>query len=242
MKHALISALGLFAIGCASTVFADTNTVASVNAAVAKLAAAPNYGWTVNVQLPNSQFTPSPVTGVTEKDGYSMVSEDINGDTMQAVFKGDKAAIKGQDDWQSMAEADDQTAMMGGFLVNPGTAATESAKILKDAGDLSAGTNGVISGDFTDAGATDQMTFRGRNGNPPPPPKNAKGSLKFWLNSDGTLAKFETHLTAQVAFGDQGPQDFEVIRTVVIQNVGTTKVTVPDAALKALQSKAAPAK
>ncbi|HEY1660817.1 MAG TPA: hypothetical protein VGI03_00215 [Verrucomicrobiae bacterium] len=240
MKYSLALALGLLAAGSA---VADTNTVASVNAAVAKLDAAANYSWTVNIQLPKSQFTPSPVNGVTEKGGYSMVSEDINGDTLQAVFKGDKAAIKGQDDWQSLAQADDQTAMMGGFLVNPGTAATEVAKILKDAGDLSADTNGVISGNFTDAGATDQMTFRGRNGNTPPPPKNAKGSLKFWLNPDGSLAKFETHLDAQVAFGqDQDPQDFEAIRTVEIHDVGTTKVTVPDGAMKALEAKAAPAK
>jgi hypothetical protein len=241
MKYSIALTIGLLAVTSASSVFADTNNVASVNDALTKLEAADNYSWTVTLQLPNAPFTPSPVSGTTEKDGYSMVSQDFNGNTMQAVFKGDKAAIKGQDDWQSMADADDQTAMMGGWLVSPGTPVTEARKILKDAGTLSADTNGVISGDLTPAGATDMMTFPARNGNTPPPPKNAKGSVKFWVNADGTLAKFETHLDGQVSFGDQGPQDFESIRTVEIRDVGTTKVAIPDGAVKALEGKAKPA-
>jgi hypothetical protein len=249
MKKSILLA-GLFAVSSLSPVFADTNAMAgadvalgnsTVSGAVAKLAAAANFSWTVTIQLPTMQFTPSPVNGTTEKDGYSMVSQDFNDNTMQAVFKGDKAAIKGQDDWQSLADADDQTAMMGGWLVSPGTPVTEARKILKDAGTLTADTNGVISGDLTPAGATDMLTFPARDGNTPPAPKDAKGSVKFWLNADGSLAKFETHLFGQVSFGDQGPQDFESIRTVEIHDVGTTKVSIPDGAIKALQAKVASA-
>lgn len=235
MKYMSVLAVGLIAL---TPVFADTNIVSSVNAAISKLNTAPNYSWTVNVQIPNAPFTPAPVNGVAEKDGYAVVTQDFNGNTMQAVFKGGQIAIKGEDGWVSIADADDQTAMMGGFLVGPGTPIAEANKILRDAGDLSTDTNGVIGGNFTDAGATDQMTFPSRNGNTPPPPKDAKGSLQFWLNPDDSLARYETHLTAKIAFGpDQDPQDFEVTRTVEIHDVGTTKVNVPADALKVLEAK-----
>ncbi len=239
MKYSLILAIGLLAAG---SVLADTNNAANVGGAVAKLGAAPNYSWTVTVQLPNAPFTPSPVNGSTERGGYSIVSQAFNGDTMQAVFKGDKIAVKGEDDWQSIGDADDQTAMMAGWLVNAGTPAAEAAKLLKDAGDLTNGDNGVIGGNLTSAGATAMLTPPARTGTTAPPPKNAKGSVKFWLNPDGTLAKFESHLDAQMSFGpDQQEQDVEVIRTVAVHDVGTTKVTVPDGAIKAMTGKAASA-
>lgn len=82
------------------------------------------------------------------------------------------------------------------------------------------------------------LTPPARGGNTPPPPKNAKGSVKFWLNPDGTLAKFESHLDGEMSFGpDQQAQDFEVIRTVAIHDVGTTKAAIPDGAMKALGGK-----
>jgi hypothetical protein len=240
MKYSLALAIGFLAT---VPVFADTNALNSVSSALAKLEVAPNYSWTVNIDVPNAPFTPEPVSGKTEKDGYSIVTQDFNGNTMEAVFKGEQVAVKGQDTWQSMADADDQTAMMAGFLVNRGTPTAEAEKVLKDAGDLTNADGGVISGPFTDAGATDMMTFPSRSGSTPPPPKDAKGTVKFWLNADGTLAKFESHLTAQVSFGDdQQQQDFEVTRTIEIHGVGTTKVEVPEDAVKALQAKAAPAK
>ncbi|HTV63133.1 MAG TPA: hypothetical protein VMH30_11250 [Verrucomicrobiae bacterium] len=239
MKYSLVLAVGLLAAG---SVLADTNNAASVSNAVAKLAAAPNYSWTVTLQLPNAPFTPSPVNGSTEKGGYSIVSQEFNGDTMQAVFKGNKIAVKGEDDWQSISDADDQTAMMAGWLVNAGTPAAEATRLLKDAADLTNGDNGTIGGNLTPAGATEMLTPPARGGNTPPPPKNAKGSVRFWLNPDGTLAKFESHLGGQMSFGpDQQEQDFEVIRTVAVRDVGTTKVAIPDGAMKALGSKTDPA-
>lgn len=242
MRYTIALTIGLFAVTNASPVFADTNN-AAVSAALSKLEAAANYSWAVSVQIPNSQFTPAPVTGSAEKDGYSVVaSQDFNGDPVQVVFKGEKIAVKSQDGWQDIGSADGGTAMMGGILVNRGTPAAEAERLLKDAGDLSAGTNGVISGDLTPAGATDMMTFPARNGNKPPPPKDSKGSVKFWLNADGTLAKFESHLDGQVAFGPgQDPQDFEIIRTVEIHDAGSTKVVIPDGAIKAIEGNAKPA-
>lgn len=230
MKYTIALTLGLLAAGSA---LADTNAVATANAALDKLNAAANYAWTTTVKIPNMPFTPGPVSGVTEKDGYSLVSQDFNGNTMQAAFKGDKIAVKGQDDWQAAGGADDQTSMMAGYLVNHGNPGSEAASLIKDAADLSAGDGGVISGDLTAAGAKEMIAPPARGGNTQPPPQDAKGSVKFWI-TDGTLTKFESHLQAQMSFGDQVPQAFEVTRTVEIHDIGTTNVVLPDEAKKAL--------
>jgi hypothetical protein len=108
--------------------------------------------------------------------------------------------------------------------------------LLKNVQDLKAGDGGELRGDFTPAGATELLTFRPRGGDPTHP-KDAKGSVKFWLK-DGTLAKFESHLLGRVAFGpDQEEQDFEVTRTVEIKDVGTTSLEVPEEARKKLENK-----
>ncbi|HLK54391.1 MAG TPA: hypothetical protein VKU42_13115, partial [Candidatus Angelobacter sp.] len=94
----------------------------------------------------------------------------------------------------------------------------------------------LFTGDLTPEAAKDLMTYKPRRGPAPPPPKDAKGSVKFWVK-DGALTKFESHLEAKVTFGDQEDQPFEMTRTVEIQNVGTTKVEVPAEAKKKLESK-----
>jgi hypothetical protein len=127
--------------------------------------------------------------------------------------------------------------MMGGWLTASGTPDDEAGKLLKAVKELKAGDGDSLSGDLTPEGAKDFLTFHPRHGDPPPPPKDAKGSVKFWLK-DGALTKFESHLQAKVAFGpDQDEQDFEITRTIEIQSVGTTKVDVPTEARKALETK-----
>ncbi|HXC99561.1 MAG TPA: hypothetical protein VN048_09480, partial [Verrucomicrobiae bacterium] len=155
---------------------ADTSTTSQVGDAVAKLKSATNYSWTAVIKLPNSPFVPGPVQGRTQKGGYSMVTQPFNDNTLEAVFKGDKAAVKSEDGWQSLDEAEGMTAMMGGFLTNSGTPADEAGKLLKNVQDLRAGDGGELSGDFTPEGATELLTFRPRGGDPTQP-KNAKGSV-----------------------------------------------------------------
>jgi hypothetical protein len=96
---------------------------------------------------------------------------------------------------------------------------------------------GLLSGEFTAEGAKDLLTFRPRGGTPSPAPKNAKGSAKFWIK-DGALTKFESRLQGAVAFApDQEEQNLDMTRTVEIQNVGTAKVELPEAAKQKLESK-----
>lgn len=234
MKHAFTLAVALLTAG--SVVAAETSPNDTVNSALTSLKAATNYAWTVAIEIP--QFEPGPVKGRTEQGGYSMVSQDFNDNTIEVVFKGDKAAVKGEEGWQNLDEAQGPAAMMGGFLTANGTAADEAGKLLKGVKELKSGGENLFTGDLTPEAAKDLMTFRPRRGQQaPPPPKDAKGSVKFWVK-DGALTKFESHLQAKVAFGqDQDEQDFDITRTVEIQNVGTTKVDVPADAKKKLESK-----
>jgi hypothetical protein len=236
MKTTTTIAISLLAAGLLSA--AETNTNERVKATVTKLTEQTNYSWTTIIKMPDMPFEPGPVKGRTEKGGYAMVTQQLNENTVQAVFKGDKVAVKGESGWELIDEADGMVAMMGGWLTANGTAADEAGKLLKNVKELKAGDGDVFSGDLTAEGAKDLLTFRPRGGNaPPPPPKNAKGSVKFWLK-EGALIKFESHLQGVVAFGpDQDERDFEATRTIEIQDVGTTRLEVPEEARKKMETK-----
>jgi len=91
---------------------------------------------------------------------------------------------------------------------------------------------GVISGDLTEAGAKSFLTFGGRRQNADAPgPKDAKGSVKFWVK-DGELTKYEYNVQGKIV----GREDTEIpinrTTTVEIKDVGKTKLTLPDEAKK----------
>jgi hypothetical protein len=233
MKRTLTLAVALVMAGFIAA--AETKPADMVTSALASLKAATNYAWTATIQIP--QFEPGPVKGRTERGGYSMVSQEFNDNTTEVVFKGDKAAVKGEEGWQNLDEAQGPAAMMGGWLTAYGTAADEAGKLLKGVKELKSGDQNLFTGDLTPEAAKDLMTFKPRRGQAPPPPKDAKGSVKFWVK-DGALTKFESHLQATVSFGpNQDEQPFEVTRTIEIQNVGATKMDVPAEAKKKLESK-----
>jgi len=66
----------------------------------------------------------------------------------------------------------------------------------------------------------------------PPEPKNAKGSVKFWLK-DGQLAKYEYKVSGTITFNGED-RDIERTTSVEIKDVGKTKVEVPEGAKKKL--------
>jgi hypothetical protein len=68
----------------------------------------------------------------------------------------------------------------------------------------------------------------------PPAPKDAKGSVKFWL-TDGVLTKVELHLTATIE-GRNGDIDIDRTTVTEFKNIGTTKVEAPADALKKLNA------
>jgi hypothetical protein len=113
------------------------------------------------------------------------------------------------------------------------TPAVEAADMAGVAGELKKDGD-KITGDMTEDGAKSQLTFRGgRRGGTPPTITNPKGTMTFWL-TDGKLTKYSSHVTGTMS-GGNGDFDVDRTTTVVIKDVGTTKVEVSDDAKKKLQ-------
>jgi hypothetical protein len=239
-KNLLFSIIALLA---GSLMAAETSPKDEVKAAAAALGSQSNYTWQATVEVPpDSQFKPGPTDGKTEKGGYTTLSFNFGDNTSEAVLKGTNGAIQTDDGWQSLAEAtkDDgsggfnPTLFLARMVQNYRVPAVEAADLADDAKELKMGTNS-ISGDLTEAGARDFLSFRrGRNtdGNGPTI-TNPKGSVKFWLNN-GKLTKYQFRVQGSVDFNGN---DFDVDRTttVEIKDVNTTKIVVPDDAKKKLQ-------
>jgi hypothetical protein len=228
-KSILFGALALLA---GPLFAADSSPKDDVVGAAQKLAAAASYSWNQTVVVPESaQFKPGPTDGKTESGGATYVKMSFGDNVTEIVMQGDKTAVTDQDgDWQSLTNLEKDSEGPGRFLVGmvrnfkaPAAEATNllaSVKELKKDGD-------AYSGDLTEAGAKEMLTFR-RGGSV----TNPKGSVKFWVK-DGILTKFEFAVQGKVDFNGN---DIDVDRdtTVVIKDVGTTKVNVPDEAKKVL--------
>jgi hypothetical protein len=211
---------------------ADSTGKDDVKSATEKLAAADNYGWTTTVE--SAQFTPGPSHGKTEKGGFTYVDFSMQDNTIKAVVKDGKGAIKTEDGWQSLVDAAKESGD-GGFnprvflarrMQNYKLPAVEAQDLASKAKDL-AKSNDVYSGDLTADGVKSLMTF-GRRGGQGPSVANAKGSVKFWIK-DGVLTKYQFNVQGTI---NRNGEDMDIDRTttVEIKDVGTTKVTVPDEA------------
>src|SRR5260370_30596697 len=112
---------------------------------------------------------------------------------------------------------DMHAARMAGRVTRRGTPAIEAESLFKYARELKAGEGEVLTSDLTEEGAKEVLSFGPRGSDDgPPPPKNAKGSVKFWLK-DGSLSKYESHVQGTMAFAPHGEdRDFEVTRTIEI--------------------------
>ena len=208
---------------------ADSGPKDAVTNAVKALQGKANYSWKTTTVVPESaQFKPGPSEGQTEKGGFTYIKMSFMDNTMETVVKGDKTAFKGQDGWQA---AGDQG--QGRFMRGAKAPAEQALDILAALQDLKKDGD-VLSGDMTEAGAKNLMSFRrGGNGGEAPAITNPKGSAKFWIK-DGVLSKFEFKVTGKMDF--QGnPMDVDRDTTVEIKDVGTTKLTVPEEAKKLVQ-------
>jgi hypothetical protein len=227
----LLSALTVLTVALPATAAPKDDVL---NAAK-KLALEPNYSWTTTVTVPEgSQFRPGPTQGKTEKDGLTLVSWTFNDNTTQAVIKGDKGAVTNQDGvWESLAEVEQEEgfgrfrAMMVRNLKTP---AVQAADLAAGAKDLKQDGN-VYSGELTEDAAKELLRF-GRRGGGGAEVSHAKGSVKFWLK-DGALSRYEFKVKGTVTFNNND-RDIDRTTTVEIKDIGTTKLTVPEAAKKKL--------
>jgi hypothetical protein len=236
MKKSILLSVTLLAAG--PVLAADPPTTNQLQDAIAKLQSAPNFSWTLALKIPGAPFEPGLLKGRAEKDGYAVISQEIGDWQLDAVFKGDAIALKNEGEWKLPDPGDMRAVMTAASVTRRGTPAIEAESLFKYARELKAGEGAVLTSDLTDEGAKEVLSFGPRGGDDgPPPPKNAKGSVKFWLK-DGALSKYESHVQGTMAFGPDGEdRDFEVTRTIEIQDVGTTKADVPAEAKKVLEAK-----
>jgi hypothetical protein len=235
--------IGTIALVAGSLLAADPKD--DVAAAASKLADAGNYSWKAIMDLgPNSQFTPGPTEGKVDKDGYTWLSVTFNDNTTEAVKKGDKVAVKGEDGWQAAAETGDAGGGGGGFnavrmmsrrMQNLKPPAAEVQDLITKVKAITKDGD-AYSGELTEEGAKALATMgfgrRGGGGNRPAP-TNLKGSVKFWIK-DGALTKYQSKVSGKRQNRDGDEEAFERTTTVEISDVGATKVTLPDDAKKKL--------
>ena len=213
---------------------AESSPKDDINAAAKKLAETANYSWRTTVAVPeDAPFKPGPTEGKTEKDGFTWLSLSFGGNETKAVLKGDKGAAANPDgEWQSLAEMDNAEGpgrFMGMMLRNFKAPAAQAAQLVSLAKELKQDGD-AYSGELTEEGAKTLLTFRRRQGGEGPTVTDPKGSVKFWLK-DGALTKYEFNVKGKVSFNG-GDFDQDRTTTVVLKDVGTTKVTVPEDAKK----------
>jgi hypothetical protein len=231
MKTALFT--GAAALLALSVSAADSSPKDEVTAAAKKLAEKDNYSWRITVAVPeDAPFKPGPTEGKADKDGLTFLTMTFGDNETKAVLKGEKGAACGSDgEWQSMAElanAEGPRRFLGMILRGYKAPAAQAAELASFAKDVKK-EGDTYSSDLTEEGAKTFLTFR-RGGNSTV--ANPKGSVKFWVK-DGELTKYEFNVKGTVSFNGN---DFDQDRTttVVIKDIGTTKITVPEEAKKKL--------
>lgn len=225
MKTTLMFAMaGAF---CASVLFAaEGDAKAEVKAAAKKLGS--NYSWTSTPKIEGGggggQFRGGATEGQTDA-GIVYLKSTFGDRTFESAAKGEKALFKGEDGWEV---ADAETEGAGQFVARrmrtfkaPAIEAAEfadKAKSLKSA-------DGVISGDLTEEAAKEMLTFgrRGGGGGDRPAPKDAKGSVKYWVK-DGALTKYEINVSGKVTNRDGDETTMSRTTTVDLKDVGKTKL------------------
>jgi hypothetical protein len=235
-------------LACGTVLAEDSASIGQVKAAIAKLRDQPNYTWTTKMDMSGMRFGNRPLTGKTQKGGFTVVSQETSNSVVQAIFKGTNVCLKVEDEWQLTTEMEppaagggfNRGAFMGRMLSRTRLAADEATNLLARVNDLKAEDGGLYTGNLTEEGAKALLTFGGRGGrrggqgsqNGPPPPKDAKGTVKFWTK-DGVLTKFESVLTATMNIRGE---DRETKRTMSteIKDIGSTQLDVPPEAKKKL--------
>jgi hypothetical protein len=240
MKKNLL--FGTMALLAGSLLAADSSPKDDVKKAAAALGSQTNYTWQATVEVPaDSPFKPGPTDGKTEKGGYTTLSFNFGDNTTEAVTRGTNGAIKTEDGWKTLAETmkdsgDDgfnPTVFMARVVQNYRLPAVEAASLADDAKELKQDTNS-ISGDLTEAGAKEFLTFRRRgNADAGPTITKPKGSVKFWVK-DGKLVKYQYHVQGTVNFNDED-HDIDRTTTVEIKDVNTTKIVLADDVKKKLK-------
>ncbi len=230
MKRAIPFAL---AAVCLSLHAADSSLKASLTGAIKALSDQPNYSWKTTVEVPeDSRFRPGPTEGKTEKSGLTHLVLHFGDNATDVVLKGKKGAVSREGEgWQSLSELENSEGprrFLAFLIRNFKAPAAEAAQLVSYAKEIKQDEPGVYSGDLTEEGVKNLLSFRRPGGGEGPEVSNPSGSCKFWLK-DGALAKYQFKVKGTMSFNGN---DFDIDRTttVEIKDVGTTKLNVPEAA------------
>jgi hypothetical protein len=238
MKQSLL--FGLMALIATSVIAADAD---DVKAASKKLAGS-SYSWKMTSEAAGGgggggggRGRMGPTEGQIDKDGTAVLKMTRGENTTEAVVKGKKGAIKGEDGWVSLetateGEGQNATRFIARRLQTFKAPAEEAQDLVGKVKELKK-SDDSYSGELTEAGVKELLTrFPRRAGADAPSPTDAKGTAKFWVK-DGVLSKYEYNVQGTMEFNNN---EVKVNRTttVEIKDVGTTKVEVPEDAKKKL--------
>ncbi len=236
MKKLLsIATLGLFS---ASLLCAADDAKADVKSAAKKLTDQANYSWTTTSKSEGgpggggARFGGGGATEGQTADGIVYLKSTFGDRTMHTAAKGEKVIVKGEDEWET-PDADAQgpgrfaAQRMKTFKAPAAEAAdlADKAKTLKTA-------DGAISGDLTEDAVKALLSFRRPNADAPAP-KDAKGSVKFWVK-DGALTKYEFNVQGKVMGREDQEMSINRTTTIEIKDAGKTKLALPEDAKKKL--------
>ena len=204
--------------------------------AIKELSGKANYSWKSTVTAPEgTRFRMGPTEGQADKDGLARVSMTMGDNKMEMVVQGKNAAVLTQDgEWKSAEElstSEGRGQFAGMMARNFKPPTTQAADLVGFTKELKL-EGGVYSGDLTEDGAKQLLTFRRGAGTDGPTVTGPKGIAKFWVK-DGVLSKYEFHVEGKVSFNGND-RDVNRTTTIEIKDVGTTKVQVPEDARKKL--------
>jgi len=212
---------------------ANADPKSEVKDAIKKLGGESNYSWSFTPKTEGSEAAArqGPIEGKTEKDGFTWFKGAVGENSFEVAVKGSKYAVNYSGEWMAVDEDSDETGRIAKrvkSLKNPIETAEELAS---KAGELKKESDGVYAGDLTAEGAKELF---GRLGRRAAAAQDAKGSVKFWVKG-GLLTKYEFNVKGKMTVGED-KKEVDVSRTITVEikDVGSTKLSLPEAATKKL--------
>jgi hypothetical protein len=171
----------------------------------------------------------SPVEGKVEKD-LSYFKGTLSDNPFEVAIRGEKLVLNATGDWLTPAEfgAETQVSKLRQTLRKPGE---EITKLWEDVGTWKKDGDTQYSGDLQPSAAKALFALLGRRAAAAP---SAEGLLKVWVK-DGQLARYEVRVKGKITAGEE-KKEVEISRTITVEirNVGSTKIELPEQALKKL--------
>ena len=212
---------------------ADFSPKAVVSRGIKTLDEVRNYSWKTTIEFGGDNV--GTIEGKTQKGGPIILSLSHGDQSMAAVCKGDKGALKTDEGWQSLQEAESSQEGSARFVARVlrsfKAPAAEAEWLLGKAKELKVA-DGVYSAPLSEEGAKELLVW-GRSGDNGPEVSGAKGSVKFWLEA-GFPGKYQFTVEGTVSINGE-ERDIIRTNTVQIKDVEITKVAIPEEAAKKLQ-------